>query len=368
MSRRIFSISLVLGFLLLSSLLLMRSSAQAQVPTPTPMPTSPAEFAGAPLSGPAPLTVQFSHIGGNGPDIYCAWTFGDGTGQTFTAIAQGSNPFPACPPVSHAYTVGGKFTVALNALTGNGNFSASKVNFEYVQVAGPTATPTPSTPSVPELSVQALFYANSNPPCPNNPHIQVSIVNNGSAFTTPFQVTFNGETRTVNGLGLHQGFGVDFSATGGTKTAVVDATNVIAESSESNNSMTFILPALTPCGGPSLTPTRTPTTAGPTATRTRTPTSGPTATRTPTPVAGSACSPVNATITAPFIFDGAGTFCWQSSNLGTFINSWNTTSVALNGVNVTNVYVASGSYPAKINGFWYVRYSSSVAWGHFETK
>src|SRR6185503_7547873 len=86
---------------------------------------------------------------------------------------------------------------------------------------------------------------------------------------------------------------------------------------------------------PTNTPTRTP--IGPTATSTRTPTRtpiGPTATptRTPTPGAG-ACSPVTSTITAPFSFDGAGTFCWQSSNLGSFINSWNTASVSLNGVN-----------------------------------
>lgn len=50
------------------------------------------------------------------------------------------------------------------------------------------------------------------------------------------------------------------------------------------------------------------------------------------------------------------------------MNSWNADSVTLNGVNVTNLYVAAGSYPAKIGGYWYVKYSSSVAWGHFEAK
>jgi hypothetical protein len=98
-------------------------------------------------------------------------------------------------------------------------------------------------------------------------------------------------------------------------------------------------------------------------TRTMTPTISPT-----TGGGGTACSPVTSTITAPFTFDGAGTFCWQSSNLGTYINSWNTTSVTLNGTNITNLYVAAGSYPAKIGGFWYVAYSSAVAWGHFEAK
>jgi endoglucanase len=122
--------------------------------------------------------------------------------------------------------------------------------------------------------------------------------------------------------------------------------------------------------GPTATRTRTPTQGtGPTATRTRTPTAGPTFTRTPTqPVTGGACSPVSATITAPFTFDGAGTFCWQSSNLGGFINNWNNNSVTINGVNITNVFMSSSAYPAKINSFWYVSYNSSVAWGHFETK
>ena len=134
--------------------------------------------------------------------------------------------------------------------------------------------------------------------------------------------------------------------------------------------------------GPTATRTRTPTT-GPTATRTRTPTqgTGPTATRTPTqqgtgPTAtptpgsggGSTCSPVSATITAPFVKDGSGTFCWQSSNLGGYINSWNTTNVTVNGVNYTNLWAATSSLPAKINGYWYVSYNSTVAWAHFEAK
>lgn len=125
-------------------------------------------------------------------------------------------------------------------------------------------------------------------------------------------------------------------------------------------------PTRTNTPGITNTPTRT-LTPGLTSTRTRTPTAG-AVTSTPTTASGGACSPVTSTITAPFTFDGAGTFCWQSTNLGTYINSWNTTSVTLNGTNVTNLYVASGSYPAKIGGYWYVSYSSSVAWGHFEAK
>ncbi len=124
---------------------------------------------------------------------------------------------------------------------------------------------------------------------------------------------------------------------------------------------------------PTRTPTRTATTGGPTATPTRTPTgSAPTSTptRTPTPTGGggSTCSPVTATITAPFVYDGAGVFCWQSTNLGGYLNSWNLTSLTLNGVNVTNVYMSASSYPAKINGYWYVSYNGPYAWSHFEVK
>lgn len=115
-------------------------------------------------------------------------------------------------------------------------------------------------------------------------------------------------------------------------------------------------------GGPTSTPVRTPT-------RTSTP-GGPTPTRTPTPGSGggSACSPVTATITAPFTKDGAGTFCWQSSNLGSYVNSWNLANLTINGVNFTNTYVAAANYPAKINGFWYVSYTGNFSYSHFESK
>ena len=122
------------------------------------------------------------------------------------------------------------------------------------------------------------------------------------------------------------------------------------------------------CG--TATPTSTP--IGPTNTPTRTPTSTPigptnTPTRTPTPGSG-ACSPVTSTIAAPFAFDGAGTFCWQTSNLGSFVNSWNLASLTINGVDFSNRWAASSSYPPQINGFWYVRYTGNFPWSHFETR
>ncbi len=173
-----------------------------------------------------------------------------------------------------------------------------------------------------------------------------------------------------------------------TRTATLTSPPVITNTPTPTNPLVVTnTPTRTSTAGPTATRTRTPTT-GPTATRTNTPaitntptgpapatatrtstaTTGPTVTSTPTQPTGGTCTPVTSTITAPFTFDGAGTFCWQSTNLGAYVNSWNTTSVSINGVNITNLYMASGSYPAKVGGFWYVSYNSTVAWAHFETK
>jgi hypothetical protein len=112
------------------------------------------------------------------------------------------------------------------------------------------------------------------------------------------------------------------------------------------------------------TPTFTPT--GVTNTPTFTPT-GVTVTPTFTPTQSTACSPVSAIVTAPFQFDGAGTFCWQISSLS-YINSWNLANLTVNGVNFTNLYAPAGSLPVRINGNWYISYTGNFPWSHFEAK
>ena len=145
-----------------------------------------------------------------------------------------------------------------------------------------------------------------------------------------------------------------------TRTSTITNTPAISSTPTRTPTRTFTPPAISP------TPTRTFTPPAITATATRTSTPLP-VTATPTSGVG-ACSPVTSTIAAPFTFDGAGVFCWQASTLATYLNSWNTTSVSVNGTNYTNIYVPVSSLPAKINGFWYISYNSSVAWGHFEAK
>ena len=129
--------------------------------------------------------------------------------------------------------------------------------------------------------------------------------------------------------------------------------------------------------GPTATRTRTPTVGGPTATRTNTPpvvitntpTTPPVITNTPTtPPTGGACTPVTAIITAPFTKDGAGTFCWQIATIPGYVNSWNMTSVSINGTNYTNLWVGAGSLPAKINNNYYISYNGPYAWSHLEVR
>ncbi len=162
-----------------------------------------------------------------------------------------------------------------------------------------------------------------------------------------------------------------------TRTITPTSTTVTNTPTRTNTAPAITLtPTRTNTAGITNTPTRTSTLPAITNTPTRTftppaititPTRTLSPTATPTFGTGT-CSPVTSTITAPFTFDGAGTFCWQSTNLGTYTNNWNTTSVSINGVSISNVYFAAASYPAKIGGFWYVSYSSAVTFGHFEAK
>jgi PKD repeat protein len=426
MKRRIFTISFVLSALAIWSLMFGTMAAGAITATVTKTITSTAipgsDFVGTPLAGFAPLTVQFTHLNA-GILSSCTWTFGDGTTQSFSPPA-GQTSFNLCPSTNHVYATPGVYTVRLSVMKVTGaTGSTTKTN--YITVTNPgeftvtpsrtpipcgavivvtstftptiTATPTrtatatatscgpiyrtatPDGTSLPDLVISSITFAGSSPSCANQPKNSVVVTNNGTVAAGTFQVSYSAggvpqPAQTVNGLAAGQSVTLLFSSASGagmTVTATADSTNMVAESNESNNTNSAILPIPTQAPtctptGPTNTPTRT-STITPTGTG-RTPTSGiPTRTWTPTPVTTGTCSPTS-TITAPFVFDGAGIFCWQSSNLGSFINSWSTTSVTLNGTNITNMWIPSSSYPAKIGGFWYVGYNSSVTWGHFEAK
>jgi endoglucanase len=136
------------------------------------------------------------------------------------------------------------------------------------------------------------------------------------------------------------------------------------------------VPTATPAGTPVPTsvPTATPAgTAAPTAVPTTPPavTAAPTAAPTQPPSGTCTCKAgcASATaITAPFVKDGAGEFCFTASSLGSYVNSWNLDALEINGVNFLNKYGSAGQLPAKVNNLYYVYYKGSFAWSHFEAK
>ena len=83
---------------------------------------------------------------------------------------------------------------------------------------------------------------------------------------------------------------------------------------------------------------------------------------------GVACSPVTATITAPFSYGGAGTFCWQIASIPNSINSCSLTELTVNGVNCANQFRFTSNLPPKINGFWYIKYTSSLPFGYVDVR
>jgi PKD repeat protein len=75
-----------------------------------------ADFAGAPTSGSAPLTVSFTDLSTGDYDS-CAWTFGDGGGSG------------NCTGVSHQYTTAGVYTVTLSISGLGGSDTLTRSNY-----------------------------------------------------------------------------------------------------------------------------------------------------------------------------------------------------------------------------------------------
>jgi hypothetical protein len=392
MSRRIFSICLVLGLLLLLLAAITTSQGRAQTLTPTPtscpnLTITGLVYDGMTMKGIAGAKVDvLSYMGQD----FMATTVADGT---YRVTVVGTSNY-ACTIESITATAPGYQTYS-KSIGSVQLFAQPVINFGMLPLTTPTPSPGASrTPTVtpvstnndvpgPDLIISSITYVGSSPACMNSPKDNVVVSNIGTVAAGTFVVSFNSRpAQTVNGLGAGQSITLIIDA-GGTITATADSTGVIAETNESNNSLTVMLPA--PTQAYTCTPTRTPT--GPTPTRTRTPTAGLTPTRTPTcpcfsvtptrtptpqitvtPPPGGVCSPVTGVIVAPFTYDGAGDFCWQSTNLGSYINSWNLTTLTINGVDFNNKYIIVSSLPPLINGYWYVHYVSAVSYGHFEAK
>ena len=103
-------------------------------PTWTPTPTSTAipgaNFVGSPLSGAAPLTVQFTHVDSTLVSA-CTWTFGDGATEPHTF----TSPYPSqCPSTTHTYTTAGSYTVSLHVTKATNGNTNTNTKPNYIQV------------------------------------------------------------------------------------------------------------------------------------------------------------------------------------------------------------------------------------------
>ena len=70
------------------------------------------------------------------------------------------------------------------------------------------------------------------------------------------------------------------------------------------------------------------------------------------------------TISLSYTQNGEGEYCWFTTDDISYVNSWNTATVEINGVDFTNTW--SNSMPAKIDGGYYIYYDGPYAWSHFE--
>lgn len=69
-------------------------------------------------------------------------------------------------------------------------------------------------------------------------------------------------------------------------------------------------------------------------------------------------------VAVSFSHTGSGEFCWVTSDNISYINSWNTDFLEINGVDYTNTW--SNNLPARVNGNYYIHFKGSLGWSHFE--
>lgn len=70
------------------------------------------------------------------------------------------------------------------------------------------------------------------------------------------------------------------------------------------------------------------------------------------------------TVSAPFSFEGAGEYCWRTSDSNLFINSWSVEELKINGQDLENDWITK--LPNKLDGYYYIHYIGQYDWSHFE--
>ena len=114
----------------------------------------------------------------------------------------------------------------------------------------------PVTQILPDLTITGMNIQLQNPGClmPGDPlGIRIGITNNGQAAAGSFVVRVNNVDQTVNGLGIGETTVLFFAGSANPVNAVVDATGLVAESDENNNTRSEMVPVPTPplpCNNP----------------------------------------------------------------------------------------------------------------------
>ncbi|WP_437733542.1 S8 family serine peptidase [Sorangium sp. So ce1335] len=73
-------------------------------------------------------------------------------------------------------------------------------------------------------------------------------------------------------------------------------------------------------------------------------------------------------VTIPHVSNGPVNTCVFFDAASANLQSWNMATVELNGVNVTNTWVSSSSYPPACDGGYYLRMVGNFAWSHVEVN
>jgi hypothetical protein len=84
------------------------------------------------------------------------------------------------------------------------------------------------------------------------------------------------------------------------------------------------------------------------------------------------CVPVGCesapTVSLPYSANGPVNSCVFFSGPKSYINSWESALVELNGTSVTNQWKAASTFPATCNGGYYLRRIGNFAWSHVEVQ
>ena len=91
---------------------------------------------------------------------------------------------------------------------------------------------------------------------------------------------------------------------------------------------------------------------------------------TPTPGGGGCTCIANCDSTTPispgYRYTGAGTWCFETTDPGDYINNWNNNIVEINVFNIINQYISRSDYPDMIDGKYYIYQDGPYPWSHPE--